>query len=70
MGEAASRWAVTLYGFVEADLIYDTTRSYNDSIGSALVARKETYEGRNGRTQFSIRNTRLGFALESPQVGR
>ena len=69
VGGAASRWAVTLYGFVEADLIYDTTRSYNDSIGSALVARKETYEGRNGRTQFSIRNTRLGFALESPQVG-
>ncbi|HJX66280.1 MAG TPA: hypothetical protein VJ860_20265 [Polyangia bacterium] len=69
VGEAASRWAVTLYGFVEADLIYDTTRSYNDSIGSALVARKETYEGRNGRTQFSIRNTRLGFAFESPQVG-
>jgi hypothetical protein len=69
VGEAANRWAVTLYGFVEADLIYDTTRSYNDSIGSALVARRETYEGRNGRTQFSIRNTRLGFALESPQVG-
>jgi len=33
VGEAANRWAVTLYGFVEADLIYDTTRSYNDSIG-------------------------------------
>jgi hypothetical protein len=39
------------FAAVEADLIYDTTRSYSDSIGSALVARKETYEGRNGRTQ-------------------
>jgi hypothetical protein len=69
VGEGAGRWGVTLYGFVEADLIYDTTRSYNDSIGSALVARSQTYEGRNGRTQFSVRNTRLGFAFESPQLG-
>jgi hypothetical protein len=69
VGEGAGRWGVTLYGFVEADLIYDTTRSYDDAIGSALVARSQTYEGRNGRTQFSVRNTRLGFAFESPQVG-
>ncbi|MGB8298903.1 MAG: hypothetical protein WCG85_26030 [Polyangia bacterium] len=69
VGEGARRWAVTFYGFVEADLIFDTTRSYDDAIGSALVARSQTYEGRNGRTQFSIRNTRLGFAFESPQVG-
>lgn len=69
-GEGARRWPVTLYGFVEADFIFDTTRSYNDSIGSALVARSETYAGRVGRTQFSMRNTRLGFAFESPLVGR
>ncbi len=68
--EGTRKWAVTLYGFVEADFIFDTTRSYNDSIGSALVARSETYEGRVGRTQFSMRNTRLGFAFESPLVGQ
>jgi hypothetical protein len=67
-GEGGQRWAVTLYGFVEADAIFDTTRSYGDSIGSALVARSETYDGRTGRTQFSVRNTRLGFALESPLI--
>ena len=61
---------MTFYGFLEADLIFDTTRSYNDSIGSALVARSDSYEGRTGRTQSSIRNTRLGFAFESPLIGQ
>ncbi len=70
LGEGARKWAVTLYGFVEADAIFDTTRSYSDSIGSALVARSDTYDGRTGRTQFSIRNTRLGFAFESPLIGQ
>jgi hypothetical protein len=69
-GENARKWTVTLYGFIEADAIFDTTRSYNDSIGSALVARSETYTGQVGRTQFSVRNTRLGFAFESPLVGQ
>jgi hypothetical protein len=68
LGEGAHRWALTIYGFVEADVINDSTRSYIDSIGSAIVARDELYEGQNGRTQFSIRNTRIGFAMQSPEV--
>jgi hypothetical protein len=62
-------WSVTFYGFVEADYIGDSTRSYGDAIGSALVAHSYTYAGTVGRTQFSMRNTRLGFALQSPQIG-
>jgi hypothetical protein len=62
-------WTLTLFGFVELDAITDTTRSYNDAIGAALVARSDTYDGRAGRTQFSIRNTRLGLAFASPAVG-
>jgi len=69
VGEGAQQFKVTIFGFVEADAIFDTTRSYNDAIGSALVARSDTYDGRTGRTQFSMRNTRLGFAFESPMVG-
>jgi hypothetical protein len=68
VGEGARKWTVTLYGFVEADAIYDTTRSYGDAIGSSLVAQSQTYDGRVGRTQFSVRNTRLGFAFESPVI--
>ena len=60
---------MTFYGFVEADFIGDSTRSYNDAIGSALVAHSYTYAGTVGRSQFSMRNTRLGFALQSPQIG-
>jgi hypothetical protein len=69
VGEGAQRWQATIYGFVEADAINDSTRSYTDSIGNSLVARNEFIEGQRGRTQFSIRNTRLGFALASPVIG-
>jgi hypothetical protein len=69
IGQGSGRWAVTFYGFIEADYITDSTRSYNDAIGANLVARDDTYEGRVGRTQFSMRNTRLGLLFESPALG-
>jgi hypothetical protein len=69
IGEGDHKWQVTIYGFVEADVINDSTRSYVDSIGNTLVARDEVYEGQQGRTQFSIRNSRFGFALQSPTFG-
>ena len=69
VGEGKQRWALTFYGFVEADFITDSTRSYGDSIGSSLVARSDTYPGTVGRTQFTMRNTRLGLKFESPETG-
>jgi hypothetical protein len=69
VGEGQGRWSMTFFGFVEADYIVDSTRSYQDAIGGTLVARTDTYEGRAGRTQFSMRNTRLGMAFTSPSVG-
>ena len=68
VGEGEQRWSFTFYGFVEADIIFDTTRSYDDAIGSSLVARSDTYDGTVGRSQFSVRNTRLGFALTAPEL--
>ncbi|HEY2407497.1 MAG TPA: hypothetical protein VGI10_15910 [Polyangiaceae bacterium] len=68
IGEGAKKFALTFFGFVEADYIYDSTRSYGDAIGRSLVARDDTYEGRAGRSQFSMRNTRLGLAFDSPVV--
>jgi hypothetical protein len=67
--QGSRKWSVTFYGFVEADYIGDSTRSYNDAIGSALVAHSYTYDGTVGRTQFSMRNTRIGLAFQSPEVG-
>jgi len=68
-GEGKDRWNLTFYGFVEADFITDSTRSYSDSMGSSLVQRNDTYEGKVGRSQFTMRNTRLGLKFESPEVG-
>jgi hypothetical protein len=68
IGSGSSKWQATVYGFIEFDAINDSTRSYSDSIGSSLVARNETYAGKVGRTQFSIRNSRLGFELQSPTI--
>ncbi|MGH7435377.1 MAG: hypothetical protein ACRENE_06860, partial [Polyangiaceae bacterium] len=66
------KWATTLYGFVEADQIYDTTRSFNDLAGSTLVGRTTSNGGSNvgdnGRMQMGIRNSRIGFRLKAPEV--
>jgi hypothetical protein len=38
-------------------------------MGPTVVARNETYAGQVGRTQFSMRNTRFGFAFDAPVLG-
>jgi hypothetical protein len=63
------KWATTLYGFVESDNIYDTTRSFNDLAGAGQVARAEAQGGQNGRFTMGVRNSRLGFRLKAPEVG-
>jgi hypothetical protein len=69
LGANEKSWAITFFGVIETNYITDTTRSYNESIGGSLVARDDTYEGTVGRTQFSMRNTRLGVLLDAPVVG-
>ncbi len=61
------KWATTLYGFVEADSISDSTLSLNDLSGNAQSARTGTYAGSHGREQISIRNSRLGFRMKAPE---
>jgi len=65
VGLGAKKLSVTLYGFFEVDAIHDSTRSYGDAIGPSLVARTDTFDSKTGRTQFSMRNTRLGLAFQS-----
>jgi len=72
MGDATvvlGKWATTLYGFAEADSIYDTTRSFNDLAGSAIIQAAGTTGGDNSRVTFGVRNSRLGFRLKAPEVG-
>jgi hypothetical protein len=63
------KWAATLYGFVEGDTIYDTTRSFGgENAGNALVARAEALAGQNPRFTLSARGSRFGFRIKAPEV--
>ena len=59
---------IRMYGFVETDVIADTTQGFTEEMDSTLVARSNTYAGQNHRTQMSVRNSRLGFDLTMPKM--
>src|SRR5262249_16768989 len=61
------KWATTIYGFVEADHIFDSTQSFNDAAGNGLVAYPGTYAGEKSRVQFGIRNSRFGVRMKAPE---
>jgi hypothetical protein len=61
-----TKWDTTFYGFVETDLINDSTQGFNDSAGNAAIARPNTYTGDHGQTTLGARNSRLGFKLGAP----
>ncbi|HEX3761497.1 MAG TPA: hypothetical protein VHW23_22525 [Kofleriaceae bacterium] len=65
-GEVTSKWSATLYGFAEFDIMHDSTQSFSDSPGNGAIVRPGlTY--RNGRTQTTARNSRLGVRLSAPE---
>jgi len=64
---AIGKWSTTIYGVVQSDNVYDTTESFNDFAGNALVQRPGTYAGEHGRFTMSLRNSRLGFRLRAPE---
>jgi len=49
--------------------MYDSTQSLNDSALNNTLARPHTYAGDNPRTQFTVRNSRLGLDLLAPTYG-
>jgi hypothetical protein len=59
----------TLYGFVELDMIHDSTQSFNEAITNNTMARPGTIAGDNPRTQFSARDSRVGLRLAAPTYG-
>jgi hypothetical protein len=59
-------WKVMMGGFVEMDMFSDSTRSLTEVVGSNPIARHGSFDGDNGRTQFSMRNTRLSFGILPP----
>jgi len=68
-GQGKTAYKLRFFGFLEADYYYDTTRSYDDSMSTSLVARTDDYDNTSGRTQFSLKSTRLGFGFDAPVIG-
>jgi hypothetical protein len=64
-----SKWDSTFYGFIEADTIFDSTQSYSDAPGNALIQGNAKYAGQKPRMQFSIRNSRIGYKIAAPEFG-
>jgi hypothetical protein len=63
---ADSKWKLTIFGFAEADGMWDSTRSFNDGLNNGVIAHPLTQAGRYPRFQATIRNSRLGFKAETP----
>jgi hypothetical protein len=65
----SSRWSSKIYGFVEIDVVRDSTQAFPDLGGwvSTAIPKSTTYAGSRGRTQASARNTRLGLLMEAPR---
>jgi len=61
-------WKADLYGFVDIDMTQDSTRSFTEIAGNSPVARTNSVSGDNGRVQSSLRNSRLGFLVQSPET--
>ncbi len=67
-GKPDNPWKLGVYGFAELDIENDSTRSYNDGSLGAVLARNGTQAGTYGRTQFTVRNSRLGFKATAPTI--
>jgi hypothetical protein len=74
-----SKFSATIYGFVEADGIYDSTQSFNDLAGNAVILHTPApttatptptlvYGAEHGRTTFSARNSRFGVKFKGPET--
>jgi len=61
-------WAAKFSGFVEFDMIWDTTRAYPETQGNAAIPSNTSIDGSYGRGQFSLRNSRLAFGVEAPEA--
>ncbi len=62
------KWATTLFGFVQGDIIWNSTQSFNDFGSNFQVARPGTYAAEHSRLQGSIRDSRIGVRVQTPEL--
>jgi hypothetical protein len=65
--EVKSKWGLTIAGWVQADAVYDTTQSYGQASGGAIMAKPGTYTGDHDRMQLYMQNSRIGFRGNAPE---
>ncbi|MBK7862061.1 MAG: porin [Archangiaceae bacterium] len=63
-----SKWAASLYGFLEIDTVVASTQSSYEQPANLPLARPGTYEGDHPRVTLSARNSRFGLKLSTPAV--
>ncbi len=63
-------WKFQIGGFVQSDMIVDSTRTLKESPGNEPIpkAGDTSGNGANGRTWFSLRNSRFNFTILPPAV--
>jgi hypothetical protein len=66
---ATSGVTASLYGFIELDLMHDSTQSFTEAIVNNTMQRPGTFAGDNPRTQFTARDSRVGLRLSAPTYG-
>jgi hypothetical protein len=60
---------VRMYGFVENDLINDSTQgAFKEEMDNNTIAKASTYAGQHHQTIMSVRNSRLGFDFTFPKT--
>src|SRR4051812_21927708 len=63
-----NKWAASLYGFLELDVVGDSTQSSFEQAANSAIARAGTYEGDHPRVSLGARNSRIGLKLASPAI--
>jgi hypothetical protein len=60
--------SVRMYGFIENDLINDSTQGLTEELDNPTIAKANTYAGQHHNTIMSVRNSRLGFDVTMPKT--
>jgi hypothetical protein len=63
------KWAASMYGFIEADGVGDSTQSFLEQSANGPIVRPGSYAAAHPRSTFGIRNSRLGVKLATPTYG-
>jgi hypothetical protein len=66
----ASGWDVSLYGYAGLNVMQDSTQSFGTSSTNTILQRRGTVRGNSLQAQATARDSRLGFRLAAPPVGR